>query len=119
MENESDIIGTELADIVIACNGNATNLQEFLEVNMTYVFLFSGDRPSIKKSIQTYQLYDHIVSTYKDTLLPVIVTKLIPIGLKDKEVILDIEGQFFKVFDVFEHPRVTLVKIKRFWQFQK
>ncbi len=109
MNENQDITNDAITDAPIACNGIEMRLIDYLKPNKSFVLFFTGDRPTIDESHLTYQLYDHIASNLIDVLQPVIITKLVPIGLKDREVVLDLEGVVFKAFNISEMPKIAFV----------
>lgn len=106
-------LGTVLEDAVIACHGNENRLYEYIKTDADYVFFFTGNKPKAEKAFLTYRFYDYIEKHMKDAIKPLIITRFVPMGLKNREVILDLEGSIFKKFNIEDNPKVSLLTNKK------
>ena len=113
MKENQNIKSTLIKDAPIACNGTETHLIDYLKADQSFVLFFTGDKPTIDSAYLTYELYDHIDSNYKDILQPVVITKLVPLGLKDREVVLDLEGAVFKAFNISDMPKIAFISDRK------
>ncbi|WP_299362747.1 hypothetical protein [Winogradskyella sp.] len=108
-----NVIGNKIPNVRIACNGDATELYQFLS-EFPYILLFTGERPSVKMANGTYDLYDNLLVEYRKTIKAVIVTNLVPMGLKGREIILDLDGALYENFNITDHPLMVLVDREKY-----
>ncbi|MEM7484181.1 MAG: hypothetical protein AAF348_03140 [Bacteroidota bacterium] len=102
------LIGKRVPNARIACNNDATGLREMTK-GFPYLLLFTGKRPSIEMAQSTYDLYDSMLTDYRTMVKTTIVTDLVPMRLKDREIVLDLDGTLYEVFSVGDHPLLVLI----------
>ncbi len=107
-EKESSI-GNKIINAPIACNGKASNINEYLNRNVPHLFLFTGNKSTIESAYSTYGLFDYVVNNYLDKINPIIVTKLVPMGLSDREIILDLDGELYDAFNIQNQPKMVIL----------
>ncbi len=102
-------IGNKIINAPIACNGKASNINEYLNRNVPHLFLFTGNKSTIESAYSTYDLFDYVVNNYLDKINPIIVTKLVPMGLSDREIILDLDGELYEAFNIGNQPKMAVI----------
>lgn len=93
----------------ISSNGKHSRLHQYLIERQLHLFLFSGYLSSKGTREALFKFYDNVLIKYENFLMPTLVFHIIPDGLEERNVILDIDEQLYNILNIRTKPELLFL----------
>ncbi|WP_179367655.1 hypothetical protein [Winogradskyella forsetii] len=96
----------------IACNEEARSLHQYVYSNDEHLFLVLGKNPAQVDVERAFGFYDWVLKHYRQKIKPTVVVSNVPQYRKERNIILDIDGEIQQAFITENDTLLVLFQIQ-------